>query len=292
VVTVTKLTTAGPRSLTSLSPLQLYLQEISKYPLLEPEEELELAKKHFDEGDVSAAHRLITSNLRLVVKIANEFKRAQSNLLDLVQEGNYGLMQAVKKFNPYKGVRLSSYGAWWIKAYILKFLLDSNGQVKIATTAAQRKLFYNLRKETERLLKEYEKVDSKMIAANLNVSEKDVIEMQMRLSSSEFSLDAPSDSDSSSTRGDFIADEHETIEDYLSDQQVKVLFSGYLEEFRNSLKGRDQELFDLRLTSEDPITLQEIGDRFGITRERARQIEARIIDKLKQFVKEKGTLDV
>jgi RNA polymerase sigma-32 factor len=292
VVTVTKLTTTGPRSLTSLSPLQLYLQEISKYPLLEPEEELELAKKHFDEGDVSAAHRLITSNLRLVVKIANEFKRAQSNLLDLVQEGNYGLMQAVKKFNPYKGVRLSSYGAWWIKAYILKFLLDSNSQVKIATTAAQRKLFYNLRKETERLLKEYEKVDSKMIAANLNVSEKDVIEMQKRLSSSEFSLDAPSDSDSSSTRGDFIADEHETIEDYLSDQQVKVLFSGYLEEFRNSLKGRDQELFDLRLTSEDPITLQEIGDRFGITRERARQIEARIIEKLKQFVKEKGTLDV
>ncbi len=289
---MTKLTTTGPRSLTSLSPLQLYLQEISKYPLLEPEEELELAKKHFDEGDVSAAHRLITSNLRLVVKIANEFKRAQSNLLDLVQEGNYGLMQAVKKFNPYKGVRLSSYGAWWIKAYILKFLLDSNSQVKIATTAAQRKLFYNLRKETERLLKEYEKVDSKMIAANLNVSEKDVIEMQKRLSSSEFSLDAPSDSDSSSTRGDFIADEHETIEDYLSDQQVKVLFSGYLEEFRNSLKGRDQELFDLRLTSEDPITLQEIGDRFGITRERARQIEARIIEKLKQFVKEKGTLDV
>lgn len=289
---MTKLTTTGPRSLTSLSPLQLYLQEISKYPLLEPEEELELAKKHFDEGDVSAAHRLITSNLRLVVKIANEFKRAQSNLLDLVQEGNYGLMQAVKKFNPYKGVRLSSYGAWWIKAYILKFLLDSNGQVKIATTAAQRKLFYNLRKETERLLKEYEKVDSKMIAANLNVSEKDVIEMQKRLSSSEFSLDAPSDGDSSSTRGDFIADEHETIEDYLSEQQVKVLFSGYLEEFRNSLKGRDQELFDLRLTSEDPITLQEIGDRFGITRERARQIEARIIEKLKQFVKEKGTLDV
>ncbi len=289
---MTKLTTTGPRSVSSLSPLQLYLQEISKYPLLEPEEELELAKKHFDEGDVNAAHRLITSNLRLVVKIANEFKRAQSNLLDLVQEGNYGLMQAVKKYNPYKGVRLSSYGAWWIKAYILKFLLDTNGQVKVATTAAQRKLFYNLRKETERLLKEYEKVDSKMIAANLNVSEKDVIEMQKRLSSSDVPLDAPVDSDSHSTRGDYLADEHETIEDYLADQQVKVLFSGYLEEFRNSLKSRDQELFDLRLTSEEPITLQEIGDRFGITRERARQIEARIIEKLKLFVREKGTLDV
>ncbi len=289
---MTKLTTIGSKSLSSLTPLQLYLQEISKYPLLEPEEELELAKKHFDEGDVAAAHRLITSNLRLVVKIANEFRKAQSNLLDLVQEGNYGLMQAVKKYNPYKGVRLSSYGAWWIKAYILKYLLDNNGQVKIATTASQRKLFYNLRKETERLLLEYEKVDSKLLASNLKVPEKDVIEMQKRLASRDVSLDMPLDVDSNSTRADLLADDQETIEDYLADQQVKVLFSGYLVEFRDSLKGRDQELFDLRLTSEEPLTLQDIGTKFGISRERARQIEARIIEKLKAFVKEKGTLDV
>lgn len=289
---MSKLTTIGSKSLSSLTPLQLYLQEISKYPLLEPEEELELAKKHFDEGDVAAAHRLITSNLRLVVKIANEFRKAQSNLLDLVQEGNYGLMQAVKKFNPYKGVRLSSYGAWWIKAYILKYLLDNNGQVKIATTASQRKLFYNLRKETERLLLEYEKVDSKLLAANLKVPEKDVIEMQKRLASRDVSLDAPLDADSTSTRADFLSDDQETIEDFLADQQVKVLFSGYLVEFRSALKGREADLFDLRLTSEEPITLQDIGDRFGITRERARQIEARIIEKLKAFVKDKGTLDI
>jgi RNA polymerase sigma-32 factor len=289
---VSKLTTIGSKSLSSLTPLQLYLQEISKYPLLEPEEELELAKKHFDEGDVAAAHRLITSNLRLVVKIANEFRKAQSNLLDLVQEGNYGLMQAVKKFNPYKGVRLSSYGAWWIKAYILKYLLDNNGQVKIATTASQRKLFYNLRKETEKLLLEYEKVDSKLLAANLKVPEKDVIEMQKRLASRDVSLDAPLEVDSTTTRADFLSDDQETIEDFLADQQVKVLFSGYLVEFRSSLKGREADLFDLRLTSEEPITLQDIGDRFGITRERARQIEARIIEKLKAFVKEKGTLDI
>ncbi len=289
---MSKLTTIGSKSLSSLTPLQLYLQEISKYPLLEPEEELELAKKHFDEGDVAAAHRLITSNLRLVVKIANEFRKAQSNLLDLVQEGNYGLMQAVKKFNPYKGVRLSSYGAWWIKAYILKYLLDNNGQVKIATTASQRKLFYNLRKETEKLLLEYEKVDSKLLAANLKVPEKDVIEMQKRLASRDVSLDAPLEVDSTTTRADFLSDDQETIEDFLADQQVKVLFSGYLVEFRSSLKGREADLFDLRLTSEEPITLQDIGDRFGITRERARQIEARIIEKLKAFVKEKGTLDI
>lgn len=289
---MTKLTKTDPRGIASLSPLQLYLQEISKYPLLAPEEELELARKHYDEGDVTAAHRLITANLRLVVKIASDFKKAQTNLLDLVQEGNYGLMQAVKKFNPYKGVKLSSYAAWWIKAYILKYLLDNHGQVKIATTAAQRKLFYNLRKETEKLLLEYEKADSKLLAAALNVSEKDVIEMQKRLNTKETSLDVPIESGSTTLRGELLAEEAETIDNYLADQQVKVLFAGYLEEFRNSLSDRDKELFDLRLTSEEPLTLQEIGDRFQITRERARQIETRIIEKLKAFVKEKGTLDV
>jgi len=289
---VTKLTKTGSGNIESLSPLQLYLQEISKYPLLTPEEELELARKHFDEGDVKAAHRLITANLRLVVKIANDFKKAQTSLLDLVQEGNYGLMQAVKKFNPYKGVKLSSYAAWWIKAYILKYLLDNHGQVKIATTAAQRKLFYNLRKQTEKLLTEYEKADTKLLAASLNVPERDVIEMQKRLTTKESSLDGPIETGSSTLRGELLADDGETIENYLADQQVKVLFSGYLEEFRNSLADRDKELFDLRLTSDEPLTLQEIGDRFKISRERARQIENRIIEKLKLFVKEKGTLDI
>ena len=174
-----------------MNPLQLYLQEIAKYPLLDPEQEFELAQRHYEEDDIQAAHRLITSNLRLVVKIANDFSKVQANLLDLIQEGNYGLMQAVKKFNPYKGVKLSSYAAWWVRAYILKYLMDNHGQVRIATTAAQRKLFYNLEKETQRLLSEYDTADPKMIAKSLNVSEKDVIEMQKRLSSSEVSLDAP-----------------------------------------------------------------------------------------------------
>src|SRR3989338_4852166 len=147
-----------------ISPLQLYLQEIAKYPLLSPEEELELARQHYEESDIKAAHRLITANLRFVVKIANEFRRAQVNVLDLIQEGNYGLMQAVKKFNPYKGVKLSSYAAWWIRAYILKYLMDNRSQVKIATTAAQRKLFYNLQKETDRLLNEDKEVNVKVIA--------------------------------------------------------------------------------------------------------------------------------
>ena len=199
------------KSLSKISPLQLYLQEIAKYPLLEPEEEFELAVEHFESSDVKAAHRLITSNLRLVVKIANDFNKVQANLLDLIQEGNYGLMQAVKKYNPYRGVRLSSYAAWWIRAYILKHLMDNRSQVKIATTAAQRKLFYNLQKETERLLAEYDVADVKKIAENLDVSEKDVVEMQKRLHSGDLSLDAPigaaSEDETPSTYGDLMADD-------------------------------------------------------------------------------------
>jgi RNA polymerase sigma-32 factor len=276
-----------------ISPLQLYLQEIAKYPLLTPAEEIELAIKHYEESDINAAHRLITANLRFVVKIANEFRKTQANLLDLIQEGNYGLMQAVKRFDPYKGVKLSSYAAWWIRAYILKYLMDNKSQVKIATTAAQRKLFYNLQKETDKLLSEYETADPKKIAKRLNVSEKDVIEMQKRLLSPDLSLDAPMGEDGMTSYGETLADERqESIEELLADQQVKLIFSQYLEEFKQTLKGRDRDIFDLRLSSETPLTLQEIGERYGITRERVRQIEMRITQKLKTFVKEKGTLDI
>lgn len=194
-----------------LSPLQLYLREIARYPLLSPEEEFELAKRHYDHKDPQAAHRLITSNLRLVVKIASDLNKAQMNLLDLVQEGTLGLMQAVKKFDPYKGVKLSSYAAWWIRAYILKYLLENRSQVRIATTTNQRKLFYNLQKETNRLLAEGEEVDVKLLADSLEVPEKDVIEMQKRLESSDVSLDAPihigDGSSSPTTYGEQLSDD-------------------------------------------------------------------------------------
>ncbi|MFK7823367.1 MAG: RNA polymerase factor sigma-32 [Oligoflexales bacterium] len=286
---------AGSKSPANISPLQLYLQEIAKYPLLEPEEELELAKKHYESDDIQAAHRLITSNLRLVVKIANDFRKAQAGLLDLIQEGNYGLMQAVKKFNPYKGVKLSSYSAWWIRAYILKYLLDNKSQVKIATTAAQRKLFYNLQKETDKLLSEYDTVDPKLIAKSLDVPEKDVIEMQKRLQAPDMSLDAPisNDEGTQGTRADLIQDKNSVnIEELLSDAQVKYIFAQHLEEFKGNLSGRDLDIFNRRLVADKPMTLQEIGDAYGISRERARQIESRIVKKLKEFVKEKGTLDI
>jgi RNA polymerase sigma-32 factor len=284
---------ASSKSVASLSPLQLYLQEIAKYPLLKPEEEFELATKHFEDGDVGAAHRLITSNLRLVVKIANDFRHSQTSLLDLIQEGNYGLMQAVKRYNPYKGVKLSSYSAWWIRAYILKYLMDNKSQVKIATTASQRKLYYNLRKETERLLKEYETVSPKLIANSLDVSENDVIEMQKRLSAPDLSLDAPVGEDESTTQLDYLQDDsHEGIDDLLADAQTQFVFRQHLKEFTEKLSGRDLDIFNSRIMAEDPITLQDIGDKYSISRERARQIEAKIVSNLKEFIKAKGTLDI
>jgi RNA polymerase sigma-32 factor len=269
------------------------LREIARYPLLSPDEEFGLAQDHFENQSKRAAHRLVTSNLRLVVKIANDFRRAQVNLLDLIQEGNTGLMQAVKKFNPYKGVKLSSYAAWWIRAYILKYLMDNKSQVKIATTAAQRKLFYNLQKETDRLLLEYDTVDPKLIAERLSVSEKDVLEMQKRLRVSDCSLDAPvgHDEESSVTRGDLLIDHRALpIDEELSDQQISQIFAKHLEEFVAQLTGRDLEIFKQRLMSDTPMTLQEIGDRYGVSRERARQLEARLIKKLQGFVADKHTI--
>lgn len=271
--------------------MQLYMREVARYPLLTPEEEYELAVESFDKGDPQAAHRLVTSNLRLVVKIAHDFRNSRVNLLDLVQEGNYGLMQAVKRFNPYKGVKLSSYAAWWIKAYILKFLMDSQSQVRIGTTAAQRKLYFNLRKETEKLLQEYERVDTKLLAEKFEVDEKEVIEMQQRLSGPDLSLDTPISEDGSLTIEGTLVEKKEGIDDELGAKQVLDIFGEHLDEFRRTLKGRDLEIFDARLIAEEPLTLQQIGDRYGITRERARQVEARIMKSLKDFVKKKGVID-
>ncbi|MBC7661764.1 MAG: RNA polymerase factor sigma-32 [Chitinophagaceae bacterium] len=285
-------TARADHSVAKLTPLQLYLKEIAKYPLLSPEEELDNAQKHFEEGDIAAAHRLVTSNLRLVVKIANDFRQAQNNLLDLIQEGNYGLMQAVKKFNPYKGVKLSSYAAWWIRAYILKFIMDNKSQVKIGTTAAQRKLFFNLRKEMDRLLAEYDHIDTKLLAQNLNVREKDVVDMQMRLGSPDFSLDAPVGDEDGETRGAQLSVPQASAEDTYAVEEIRQHFSDHIDEFRKTLKGRDSEIFEDRIMSETPLTLQEIGDRYNITRERARQLEAKVIQKLKAFVKDQGIIDI
>lgn len=293
---MSKLPTVRPTAATpaTVTPLQLYLQQIARYPLLEPEEEYELARQHFDAADVGAAHRLVTSNLRLVVKIANDFRQAQLNLLDLIQEGNFGLMQAVKRFNPYKGVKLSSYAAWWIRAYILKHIMDNKSQVRIGTTADQRRLFYNLEKTARKLLADYGEVDNKLLAEHLNVREKDVEDMRARLAAPDVSLDAPLSSDDAdgTTRGQLLAADGDLADEALASEEIKRIFSVHLADFRQTLKGRDLEVFDVRMLAEEPLTLQQVGDRYGISRERARQIEARIVSKLKDFVKKAGVIDI
>src|SRR5262245_40760561 len=199
------------RSLAARDPLQRYIDEIRRYALLTREQEHELAVKYVQTGDVEAARQLVTANLRLVVKIAHEYRRAHRNLLDLIQEGNLGLLQAVKKYDPYRGVKLSSYAAWWIRAYILKFILNNWRLVKIGTTQAQRKLFFNLRKEREKLEQLGFQPTAALLAEKLDVPEKEVVEMERRLAAPEASLDAPvgsgGDDEGTRTRLDFLPSE-------------------------------------------------------------------------------------
>jgi RNA polymerase sigma-32 factor len=282
------LTTTGGRSLTRFDPLTQYMNEIRRYPLLSREEEHELAVKYAQTGDVNVARRLITANLRLVVKIAHEYRRAHRNLLDLVQEGNVGLMQAVKKYDPYRGVKLSSYAAWWIRAYILKFILNNWRLVKIGTTQAQRKLFFNLRKEKEKLEKLGVVPEAKLLAERLDVTENEVNEMERRLGSGELSLDAPlgRDDEGGSTHLDMLESAGEQRPDVAAEgDEFRALLRQKLEAFEKTLRGREQTIFHERLHAESPLTLQEIGERYNISRERARQLEKRLTGKLRDYLR-------
>jgi RNA polymerase sigma-32 factor len=276
-------------------PLTAYVQETRRYRVLSREEEHELAVRYREHGDLGAARRLIESNLRLVVKIAYEYRRAHRNLLDLVQEGNIGLMQAVQKYDPYRGVKLSSYAAWWIRAYILKFVLNNWRLVKIGTTQAQRKLFFNLRKERERLEQLGFHPEPKLLAERLEVSEKDVIEMEKRLAAPDTSLDAPvggEEGDGTRTRLDYLEGQASSRPDVQAEQaQFHALLREKLVAFGETLKGREQTIFRERLLTDSPLTLQEIGDRYGVSRERARQIEKRLRDRLRAYLEaELGTV--
>jgi RNA polymerase sigma-32 factor len=266
-------------------PLQRYLGDIRKFSLLTREEELTLAKKWWEEKDLQAAYRLVVSNLRLVVKIAFEYQRAYSNLLDLIQEGNLGLMQAVKKFDPYRDVKLSSYASWWIRAYILKFLIDNWSLVKIGTTQAQRKLFFRLKKEKGRLEAMGFDPGPKLLAGALNVTKEEVSEMDQRLEGGDLSLNAPLENDGRQTYMDILP-AAETLEETVADTQFKEILGRKVEDFSRTLKEKEVFLLKKRLMAEEPITLQEAGDQLKISRERARQIEKRVVDKLKVFLRD------
>ena len=277
------------RSVARYDPLQAYINEVRRYDLLTREEEHEVAVHYQETGDVESARKLVTANLRLVVKIAHEYRKAYRNLLDLIQEGNIGLMHAVKKFDPYRGVKLSSYAAWWIRAYILKFILNNWRLVKIGTTQVQRKLFFNLRKEVERLkAMGIESPGPKLIAERLDVPENEVVSMQKRMSASDLSLDAPlkSEDAGSASRLDFVTETAEGPDKEVEEREFSNLLRDKIREFGRTLSGRDKEIFDLRTVAEEPLTLQEIGDKYGITRERSRQIERRMMDRMRDFLKE------
>ena len=278
-----------PRSgaLVRFDPLQRYLQEIRRYSLLTREEEHELAVRYQTDHDVEAAYQLVTGNLRLVVMIAREYQRSFRNLLDLVQEGNIGLMEAVKNFDPYRGVRFPSYAVWWIRAYIIRYVINNWRMVKLGTTQAQRKLFFNLQKEKDRLEREGFVAGPKLLADRLGVKEKEIVEMQQRLGGSDLSVDSPLREGEESTLLDVLKSGVATAEDAVADAEFRSMVSERIREFGATLKDKDRVIFDHRLLAEDPLTLQEIGDRYGISRERVRQIENRVKRKLRAHLEEK-----
>lgn len=280
---------SSPKSLARLDAMATYMREVQKHPRLTPEETQVLAVQFLETQDPGIAARLVTSNLRLVVKIAYEYRRAYKNIMDLVQEGNIGLMQAVKHYDPYRGVKLSSYSALWIRAYILRFILNNWRLVKLGTTQAQRKLFYNLNKKRAELQARGIDADHATIAKELGVTETDVAEMDVRLAQSERSLDAPvGDADGRSiSRIDMMPSTNVGPDMAAEGSELHSILRDRLAEFRKTLIGRDKELaiFDERLVADEPLTLQELGDRFGVSRERVRQLEQRVTTRLREYLR-------
>ena len=272
------------KALVTFDPLQRYLAEIRRFPLLSREEEHRLAVDYKEYGNVEAAYKLVTANLRLVVMIAREYQKAFKNLLDLIQEGNMGLMEAVKNFDPYRGVRFPSYAVWWIRAYMIRHIMNDWRMVKIGTTQAQRKLFFNLQKEKEKLEAEGLTPRPKLLAQRLNVKEAEVVEMEQRLASRDLSVDMPMGDDEEATLLHFLPDQKESPEEQIAETQYQQLLREKMEQFAGALKDKELVIFRERLLNEEPLTLREIGEKYDISRERVRQIEERVKRKLKTFL--------
>ena len=277
----TRLPAVGPRD-----SLHLYLREVSRFPLLKPDEEHELALRVRDHNDADAAFRLVSSHLRLVVRIAMDFQRRwMQNVLDLVQEGNVGLMRAVNKFDPDKGIKFSYYASFWIKAYILKFIMDNWRMVKIGTTQVQRKLFYNLNRERQKLIMQGFDPDAAMLSERLGVTEEQINEMDQRLASSDMSLNVPVGEDAGgATRMDFLPALGPGIEDSLASDEIAGLVRSRLKTIMPKLNEKELYILQNRLLTDEPVTLREIGERYNVTRERVRQLEARLLEKIRQHL--------
>lgn len=267
-------------------PLRRYLQEISSIPILSKKEERELAIRYRELGDKEAAFKMVVSNLRLVVKISLEYHHYwTTNLLDLIQEGNVGLMMAVKRFDPYRGVKFTTYASFWIRAYILKFIMDNWRLVRIGTTQAQRKLFFDLKKEKERLEKMGFDPVPKLVAETLQVKEDEVVSMDQRMEMPELSLDTLVGEESKETFGDLLPAGGPSIDESLGEEELKDLLAQKLKEFRLSLTEREREIFEKRMMAENPLTLREIGQKYNISPERVRQIEEEILERAREFLR-------
>ena len=279
-------------SIASNQSIDQYVSEINRYKLLTREQEQELAIRYVDKGQLSAAHKLVVSNLRFVVKIAHEYRGYGLKLLDLVQEGNIGLMMAVKKFDPAKGYRLISYAVWWIRAYIQNFIIRSWSLVKLGTTQAQRKLFFKLRSERDKADREAgpgESASAKKLAGRLKVAEGEVNDMEMRLASRDFSLDAELEPGARQSHLDLLADDKgPSQEEELAKLEERRLVRGKVHEAMDSLNEKERYIVENRLMTDEPKTLQEIGKHFSISRERARQIEGNVIRKIRMHLADTG----
>ena len=272
----------GPGVPISSDPVQLYLKEISKFPLLSKEEEEKLSKKFYESKDPRIAQALAQANLRFVIKIAAEYTRFGSRLIDLIQEGNMGLLHAIKEFNPYKGARLITYAVWWIRGYIQEYLMRQYSLVRIGTNAKQRKLFYLLKKQQEQLAQlSYE--DSIKLLTHSGFKEKEIQNMHQRVYSRDISLDQPiSESNSSKLMNLQPSTQEDQLEEDLMFFQEKQLMKKSIETLLPKLKPKEIFILEKRLLSDDPLTLQQIGKKFSVTREAIRQVESRLIKKIKE----------
>ncbi len=264
------------------SSLELYLTQINQFPLLNPEEEFELACCFREKNDIEAAHKLITSNLRFVVKVALEYRSYGVKHLDLIQEGNIGLMMAVKKFDPHRGYRLISYAIWWIRAYIQNFIIKTWSLVKIGTTQTQKKLFYSLGKAKRIVkLRKCGEENIGILAKALDVKDHDVIEMEQRMSLRDFSLDSTVDEDSQITHLDLLADEKPNQEELVGEMEAEEHRNREIYRALQCLSSKEKYVIEKRIMTHDPVTLQEVGNSLNLSRERIRQIENEALRKLR-----------
>jgi RNA polymerase sigma-32 factor len=275
----------GPTEIAPYDPLRRYMAEISRFAPLSREEEHELAVKYHETEDRETAYRLVTSNLKQVLKIDMIYHKVYRNLLDLIQEGNLGLIQAVKRFDPYRGTRLPTYAAWWIKAYILKFLLDNARMVKIGTTNTRRKILMNLNREKRELEAKGIAPTSKLLAENLGVDEQELREVEQGMTGMDISLDAPIGNDDGDTHYiDTLRLMEQSVDEKIAQGEFRELLEKRFAEFAGTLSEREKVILTRRLIADEPETLQELADRYGISREAIRVAEKKLVAKLKKYM--------